>query len=256
MVEVGICRWFRGKKAAFSLRFDDAHPTHVEKAVPMLNERGFVGTFLINPGNRGYNEHRADWEGPVIRQGHELGDHTLNHRGARTDREAEEQIGGCAETIWRLQPERGRLLAFQQGGATVWLQRKPLDFFLAKYALFLPGASMSCSEAYPSFTLDAFKERLDRALAEGDWLQTHFHGIDAGHLYISTPVFLRLLDHARREEVWQTGMASAHKYQQERDRSIRNFAAGIVAFRRQRKLRLSIYQWSGGISRPKRANRL
>ncbi len=222
MVEVGICRWFRGKKAAFSLRFDDAHPTHVEKAVPMLNERGFVGTFLINPGNKGYNEHRADWEGPIIQQGHELGDHTLHHRGARTDREAEEQIGGCAEVIWRLQPERGKLLAFQQGGATVWLQRKPLDFFLAKYALFQPGASMSCSEAYPSFTLDAFKERLSRALAAGDWLQTHFHGIDAGHLYISTPVFLRLLDHVRahRAEVWQTGMASAHKYQQERDHSL------------------------------------
>ena len=35
-----ICRWYGGKKAALSLRFDDSHPTHVTVAIPMLDEYG------------------------------------------------------------------------------------------------------------------------------------------------------------------------------------------------------------------------
>ncbi len=38
------------------------------------------------------------------------------HRGARTDAEAEAQIGKCAEHIWHLQPDESKVLSFQQGG--------------------------------------------------------------------------------------------------------------------------------------------
>ena len=46
-----VCRWFGGKQAALSLRFDDSHPTHIEVGVPILDELGLIGTFLVNPGN-------------------------------------------------------------------------------------------------------------------------------------------------------------------------------------------------------------
>ncbi|MDA0748694.1 MAG: DUF4962 domain-containing protein, partial [bacterium] len=165
-----------------------------------------------------YEEYRETWEKTVLEQGHELGDHTLNHRGATTDRDSETQIGDCARHIRSIQPDN-RPLAFQRGGATVWLQRKPFDFFLAKYDLFEPGRSMSCSEAYPQFSFDAFQKRLDAALENGEWMETHFHGIDETHLYISTDVFRRMLEHTAQHsaDIWQTGMASAHCYQEERD---------------------------------------
>jgi hypothetical protein len=220
-MDVRICRWFEGKQAALSFRFDDSHTTHIEKALPILNEFGCVGTFLINPGNPRYATYRTEWEHTVLEQGHELGDHTMNHRGAKTDADAEEQIGECAEHIWNLQKERSKVLAFQQGGATTWLQRKPMEFFLKKYHLFEPGRSMSCSESYKQFSADAFRNRLDDVIKNGEWMESHFHGIDDTHLYISSPVFRELLEYARTRSsvVWQAGMAAIHKYQMARDQS-------------------------------------
>ncbi|MDP6776879.1 MAG: heparinase II/III family protein, partial [Candidatus Latescibacteria bacterium] len=219
MAGARICRWYGGKRAALSFRFDDAHPTHVDKAVPMLTERGLVGTFLINPGRDHFERYRTDWEGSVLAQGHELGDHTMLHRGARTDREAEEQIGQCADYIRQVQPTGGRPLACQRGGGTIWTQRKPYRFFQAKYNLFRAGRSMSCSEAYSHFSPARFKARLRQAIRDEEWMESHFHGIDATHLYISTPVFADLLDYAqsRIRDLWQAGMAAIHTYQQERE---------------------------------------
>ena len=216
-----ICRWYDGKTAALSFRFDDSHPTHIEKAAPMLNEFNLVGTFLINPGREGFQQHRETWENDIVRQGHELGDHTMLHRGATSDSDAEEQIGRCAEHIWRVQPDKSKLLAFQRGGATVWLQRKPFEYFLARYHLFEPGRSMSCSEAYKQFSLNAYKKSLRQAIRSGEWMETHFHGIDATHLHISTATFRDILAHSysRGADLWQAGMAAIHKYQEARDAS-------------------------------------
>ena len=47
-----VCRWFGGKQAAISIRFDDSHPTHIEVAFPLLDEFGLVGHLLRQPGER------------------------------------------------------------------------------------------------------------------------------------------------------------------------------------------------------------
>ena len=130
-----MCRWYGGKRAALSLRFDDSHPTHVTVGLPLLNELGLIGTFLVCPGNSSYQQHQAVWEGEALARGHELDDHTFNHRGAKTDADADHQIGAPAELLRRLQPDRGQIM-FEPGGATLWLQRKPFAFFDAKYHLF------------------------------------------------------------------------------------------------------------------------
>ena len=109
-MDARICRWLGGKQAALSFRFDDSHPTHVENAVPILNDYGFVGTFMVNPGRENHEKFKDAWEGSIIRQGHELANHTFNHRGAKTDQEAEAEVGKTSEYIWRVQPDRGRLL--------------------------------------------------------------------------------------------------------------------------------------------------
>lgn len=216
-----ICRWHDGKQAALSLRFDDSHSTHIQNALPLLNEYGCIGTFLVNPGNPGYQQQRTAWEGALLQGGHEMGDHTLNHSGARTDREAEMQIGEAAAAIRRADPEHSQLLVFAAGGATAWLQRKPFDFFLAKYDLFRVGGSLSCNEE-AGFTVDTLARRLDQAIANGDWMQAHFHCVGPGHLPISVETFRKVLGEVRghRDEVWQAGMSTIHQYEQERDHSI------------------------------------
>jgi hypothetical protein len=80
---------------------------------------------------------------------------------------------------------------------------------------------LSCSEAYEQFSANAFRSRLEDAIEKGEWLESHFHGIDDTHLYISTPVFRELLEYTRSQasKVWQAGMAAIHKYQVARDQS-------------------------------------
>jgi hypothetical protein len=218
-----ICRWYGGKQAALSLRFDDSHPTQIQNALPLLNEYGCIGTFLVNPGNPGYQGNRAIWEGALLSAGHEVGDHTYNHNGAKTDGDAEFQIGQAAQVIREADPARTQLLVFLGGGGTQWMQRKPFDFFIAKYHLLRPrgGGSMSCREDTPWKPSD-FVEGLDRAITEGRWMQAHFHCVGEGYLPISIASFRAVLEaaRARRDEVWQSGMNSIAKYQDERDHSI------------------------------------
>ncbi len=224
---VRLCRWQGGKKAAVSLRFDDSHPTHIEIAVPELDKRGLVGTFLVNPGNANYQKYRETWEGAVLSAGHELGDHTLNHRGAKDDKDAEQQVGEPALLLHRLQPQ-AKQITFVSGGATLWTERKPLPALCAKYHLFDlygPGRennAMSCSVVYASFSVDAFRKAVEKAVVEGDWLQPHFHQIDEkGHLRITPPVFAELLDALceYRADVWQAGIRAIQQYENERDHS-------------------------------------
>jgi hypothetical protein len=220
---VRICHWYGGKKAALSLRFDDSHVTHVTLAIPWLDEYGLAGTFLVNPGSRPYQENVTVWEGPLEERGHEIGDHTMHHRGARTDREADWEIGEAARIIRSSQPAP-RLMAFQRGGATKWLQRRPLKGFLAECALFNAdegggGFVMSCSEQYPSFSPEAFARLLDRAIAESGWMKPHFHVIaESGNLHISPETFRELLDiiAARRADLWSAGISTIHQYERER----------------------------------------
>ena len=228
---VRICPWLGGKKAALSLRFDDSEVSHIEVALPELDKYGLIGTWLVSPGYRGYIPYAFIWEGRVIKEGHELGDHTMWHEGARTDEEAEREVGEPAVLLHRLQPQL-KLLTFAAGGGTQWLQRKPMEALLAKYDLSsvggggsgIAGVSLSCSEVYPDFSAQAFREALEQCLADGTWFQPHFHTIcpaaprELVGLYITPETFSDCIDivHAHRAELWQAGMNVIGQYARER----------------------------------------
>jgi hypothetical protein len=115
-----IARWPGGKAAAVSLRFDDALKSHVEYVIPTLNENGLKATFMVNPGKERYKNYQSFWEMQVPRMGHDLGNHTMHHEGARTVEEADFEVGEVARLIWRLYPDRGRLMVFASGGRAKW----------------------------------------------------------------------------------------------------------------------------------------
>jgi hypothetical protein len=219
-----ICRWHGGRKAALSLRFDDSDPSHIEQVVPMLDERDLIGTFLVNPGNDDYLKYRSVWEGPVLQRGHELGDHTMNHIGADTDAEAQQQIGEAAELLHRLQPDL-KLLVFSPGGGTRWFPRKSFAFFEAKYRLVSTGDAasgwaMSCTESYSSWSVARFAAELEEAIAQGAWFRPYFHEIRErpGSLSMRPETFRRVLEvvQAHRADLWQAGMSAIHQYERER----------------------------------------
>ena len=221
-----ICRWFHGRRAALSLRFDDSHPTHLSKAIPILNEHGFRGTFMVNPGNHpagsrrrsAFQEHRSEWEAVARSGSHELANHSLHHRGAQNDVDMEEQVGGASQAIWALSPGKSKLLALNLGGGTSWETTRTLRYYLDKYHLFdASSGSLGMDDVYGNRAA-AFRQQLERSIQAERWCRVHFHYIGTG-LSSSEENFRAALEVAKEHEpqLWIAGMADIYKYQTERE---------------------------------------
>jgi peptidoglycan/xylan/chitin deacetylase (PgdA/CDA1 family) len=129
----GIAKWYGNKAAAVSLRFDDSTDSHVKYVIPKLNEYGIKATFMVNPGLGRYRKNKDFWEREVPRMGHQLGNHTMHHRGAKTPEEADYEIGEVSRRIWRLYPGQSKLLVFASGGGGVRWGGKDWDAASKEY---------------------------------------------------------------------------------------------------------------------------
>ncbi len=114
-----IADWHMNKAAAVIMRFDDSLESHAAFVIPQLNEYGFRATFMVNPGIGRYKNQIHIWEQEAPRMRHELGNHTMHHRGAATPEEADREIGAVSRLIWSLNPNKSKLLPFASGGGAV-----------------------------------------------------------------------------------------------------------------------------------------
>jgi len=218
-LHVAICRWFGGRRAALSLRFDDSHPTHLSTVLPILREYGFKGTFMINPGGPDYLENEAGWQACAAQGDMEFANHTLHHRGAGSDEEAEREIGDASRHIWGLFPEKSRLLALNLGGGTKWTTTRPLRQYLDRYCLFHVAGSLGMDDVYGN-RVAALREHLAGHIERGLWCRAHFHSVGDG-LASTEENFRAAMDVVREHEsaLWIAGMGDIYKYQQERGAS-------------------------------------
>jgi hypothetical protein len=227
-LSVGIARWHDGRKAALSIRFDDSHPTHLTKAIPILRDYGFRGTFMINPGGpepgsrrrTDFESHRAEWIAVAQQGDHEFANHSAHHRGARGDADMDVEISRAAEAIWQLTPGRSKLLALNLGGGTQWETTRTLRHYLEKYHLFdASGNSTGMDDTYGKRVAN-FRRLLEQHLARGLWCRIHYHSIGEGRAS-SEANFRAALDVAREYQpnLWIAGLADIHKYQAERSAS-------------------------------------
>lgn len=222
-----IGKWPEGRRAALSLRFDDSHPTHLSKAIPILREYGFKGTFMINPGRRdgrasnsrwrsAFQEHLAEWEAVARRGDQEFANHSARHRGAINDADMDHEIGDAANVIWELFPNKSKLTALNLGGGTQWETTRTLRHYLDKYHQFETGGSLGMDDVYGG-RVEAFRQHLLRHLERGIWCRIHFHYIGE-KLSSSEENFRATLNIAKENEseLWIAGMADIFKYQTER----------------------------------------
>jgi len=227
-LSLAIARWYDGRQAALSIRFDDSHPTHLSKAIPILREYGFRGTFMVNPGGKepntrrrsDFEDHRAEWEACARQGDQEFANHSLHHRGAIGDDDAEAEIGEAAKAIWQLFPGKSKLLALNLGGGTLWETTRTLRYYLDKYHLFdASGSSTGMDDTYGN-RVDNFRRMLQQHIERGLWFRIHYHYIGEG-LSTSEAHFRAVLDIAKEHEsvVWIAGMADIYKYQTERNAS-------------------------------------
>jgi hypothetical protein len=184
---------------------------------------------MINPGGKepntrrrsDFEDHRAEWEACARQGDQEFANHSLHHRGAIGDEDAEAEIGEAAKAIWQMFPRKSKLMALNLGGGTLWETTRTLRYYLDKYHLFdASGSSTGMDDVYGN-RVETFRRMLQQHIERGLWYRTHYHYIGEG-LSTSEVNFRAVLDIAKEHEtvVWIAGMADIYKYQTERNASI------------------------------------
>lgn len=81
-------KWPNNAKAAVNLAYDDALNTQLDNALPALNKYNFKGSFYLTLASATISKRLAEWRA-LAKQGHELGNHTINHacKGSLPSRE-------------------------------------------------------------------------------------------------------------------------------------------------------------------------
>ena len=225
-VRLRIARWSGGRTAALSIRFDDSHPTHLTKAAPILDEYGFPGTFMVNPGGSepgsrrvsDFEQHQKEWAVLAAEGRHELANHSAHHRGGFGDEDVEAEIGEAAADIRKLAPGKIGLMALNLGGGTRWVTSRTLRYYLDKYQLFDASQNSTGMDDSYGNRVENFRRILEQHLARGLWCRIHYHYIGDG-LSSSESNFRAALDIAKQhqDKLWIAGMAEIYKYQAERD---------------------------------------
>lgn len=224
-LRLSISKWHDGRAAALSIRFDDSHPTQLTNAVPILNEYGFRGTFMVNPGasepgsrrRSDFAAHQIEWE-TVGRQGeHEFANHSAHHRGGFGDEDMEAEIGDAAQAIWKLTPGKSKLMALNLGGGTRWETTRTLRYYLDKYYQFDASENSTGMDDSYGNRVANFRRILEQHIERGLWCRIHYHYIGDG-LSSSEANFRAALDIAKEHaaDLWIAGMADVYKYQTER----------------------------------------
>jgi hypothetical protein len=205
-----------GKAGAFTMVFDDSMISQADNAIPLLNARGLVGTFYLNAGLERYAHRRETWEVICPKFGHEFGNHTWHHQGAKDLAEADFEIGEASRHIWKLYPNKSKLLLFARGGGTTWgVSRDEINTLMAKHlAVRRPRSSSVSDESGTAATITSFPQR---AIDEGTWVLVLFHGVGGEWISTNLQSFVDLLDFlvAHRDQLWIITEGAGYRYQQE-----------------------------------------
>ncbi|WP_102796496.1 polysaccharide deacetylase family protein [Bowmanella denitrificans] len=70
--------WPQGQQAAVSLAYDDALASHLDVVIPQLNKLGFKASFYLTLSSATLVNRLDEWR-QVAADGHELGNHSINH---------------------------------------------------------------------------------------------------------------------------------------------------------------------------------
>ncbi len=233
-----IVKWYKNSDAATSLRFDDSHESHVKVAVPLLNTYDLKGTFMVNPGKSFYKKHKDSWEKQIPAMGHNLGNHTMNHGGARNLEEANYEIGETTRILRDVNLSESNLMVFASGGGKTWggkrwSQADPIFHQLVeKFNLIdLYDGNHPSRRVDASSRLEELCTLLDATIANKIHQPFHFHpvgktplrervkklirGID---LTVSKEIFeefLQCITH-RKDQLWVAPLIDILKYEEER----------------------------------------
>ncbi|MGO4773263.1 polysaccharide deacetylase family protein [Flavobacterium sp. W22_SRS_FK3] len=234
-------RNWNGKKCAVVLTYDDALNIHLDKVIPMLNSYQLKGTFYLIGSSLVVSQRIEEWR-MAAKQGHELGNHTLNHpcNGNLPGREfVKPETDLSKYTVARAVKETQitntllkaidgkdeRTFAYPCGDLTIrdtlyynflkndfvaargvssgYLKRKEVDF--SNINSFFQNGS----------TAEQMIAQVEEAEKKGSFIVFLFHGVGGEHsLNIDLEEHRKLLEYLkkRKKDIWVTTMVDLAKY--------------------------------------------
>lgn len=218
-VEVSLQPWPGTARAALTITFDDAYPSQAAVAMPLLEARGFRGTFYLIVDRlfqRGKYQDLpsaplADWQAG-FRRGHEVGSHTWTHVGLDTvsTQRMQEELRAAKEALEGLFPGAPvTSLAYPFSEADEAVMQEAARYYLtgrlgpspageppyndpATAALMGLKAFFLCTGEDPQL----WNEAADRTLQGGGWLVEALHPIDEeGYCRVREEDFAAHLDY-------------------------------------------------------------
>jgi peptidoglycan/xylan/chitin deacetylase (PgdA/CDA1 family) len=216
----GVFAWPDGQRAAVSLSYDDAVPTHLDVAIPALDRHGLKGSFYLTLAAEPVRERLDAWRA-AARNGHELGNHSLFHqcsaRGpGREWVQPAQDLDATSVAQMRAQLEVANTMLRAIDGSSEFTFTAPCgdrmasdgDYIAEVGDLFLgiklvggaivPDMRTLDTAAVPvtapvDATGDALIALVEEAGRRGTMVNFTFHGIGGDHLSISTQAHEQLL---------------------------------------------------------------
>ncbi len=205
---------WNGHKAATSLTFDDGDPSHLDVVVPELNKRRLHGTFFLIANKI---DRKDDWR-KILADGHEIGNHTLDHKHANelTPQDEEAQVVGAQNV---LQKEFGiAVYSFAypfveiSPGLKVQVARTDLlarGGYGANYDITpdqdLDWMNVPSQTTMTAFPFSTYQGWIDDDYQKGGWLVWMIHGLEGtqwGWQPITKKIFGQILDDLQSKDIW------------------------------------------------------
>jgi peptidoglycan/xylan/chitin deacetylase (PgdA/CDA1 family) len=205
---------WNGHKAATSLTFDDGDHSHLDVAIPELDQRGMKATFFLIANQ---TDRKDDWR-KIIAKGHEIGNHSLDHRhpAEMTAQQQEAQVVGANHVLQKEFGVQVRSFAYPFTEITSELRTA-----LAKADLLARGGYGKSFVLTPDMdpdwldiparmtetqlSLSTYKKWIAEDLKKRGWMVWMIHGLEgsvSGWNPISKKNFEGILDGIASKDIW------------------------------------------------------
>ena len=201
--------WPDNYEGAVSLTFDDALPSQLKKAIPMMDERGLRGTFYVSLRGEDWRKAMEPWRA-VHDAGHEIGNHSLSHTCSLG---FQDDPGGHGLERMTLADIEADVMAAE--GRLAELPVIAKHFVAGRGIGEVPNHSLTC-DLHCLWSWDVSRMTganlvglAEQCASRGRWGLLVFHGIDSGHLPVSSVDFVELCAHLERHSnrIWTAPVA-------------------------------------------------
>lgn len=232
---------WNGKKCAVVLTYDDALNIHLDKVIPMLDSYKLKGTFYLIGASPNVANRIEEWR-KAAKNGHELGNHTLNHPcdatlpdrgwvGAETDlskytvARAVNEIKATNTLLKAIDGKTDRTFAYPCGdlkiGNDYFYDQVKNDFVGARGVVsaftLIKEVNLSDINGFAEInsTAELMIAEIEAAEKAGSFIVFIFHGVGGEHpLNIELEEHRKLLEYLKKREkdIWVATMVDVAKY--------------------------------------------